>query len=138
MGTLLQDIRLAADSISEALKNSGYNTDFSPDSVREIERFIADNINGEAVTGLLAEDTGKRVFALGAYLGETLRRNLGGEWKVDENDPEAEMNATLVLPENRECWPVLRVMNRITEGDTDSITHYGQYFGLPVTGIFTK
>jgi hypothetical protein len=60
-----------ADWIAAALTSSGYAADFSPSSLREVERFFEDqSADGKLRRGgLLAEDTSKRVFAIGAYTG---------------------------------------------------------------------
>lgn len=132
MGTILEDIDTAADWISEALQSSGYGADFSAASVRELDRFFDEHANGgEPVSGgLLSEDLGPRVFAIGAYLGEVLRRHLGGEWRGDGDDPEAEISIALHLSDGSVCWPVQRVMKRFKNGAEDNLTLYAHAFGV--------
>ena len=78
----LDDVVTAADWIARALESSGYRADFTPQSRWDIERFMTEHsAHGTAVAGgPLAVDPGSRLFALGAYLGETVRRGLGGTW----------------------------------------------------------
>ena len=125
-----RDAVVAAEQVAKALNISGYAADFSIDSLREVDRFFDEHsANGEAVPdGLLAENTGGRLFALGAYTGEVLRRNLGGEWRGDDDDPMAEINIELWFSENAKVWPVQRVIKRFTNGAEDSMYHYGRYF----------
>lgn len=132
MGTILEDIDAAAGWISEALQSSGYTADFSAASIRELDRFFDEHSNGgePVVGGLLAEDLGSRVFAIGAYLGEVLRRALGGEWRGDDDDPEAEITVALHLPDGSVCWPVQRAMKRLQNGAEDSLTLYAHTFGV--------
>ncbi len=132
MASIEDDVVGAADAVAPALVTSGYRADFAPASVWELERFFVEHTAGGAPTpgGLLAADTGKRVFAVGCYLGETLRRNLGGRWFGDEDDPNTEVTVTLILPDGTEALPVQQVMQRIVRGDADNVAWYAIALGL--------
>ena len=134
MSQIIEDAQRAAEWISQALQSSGYRADFSPESLWQIDFFFDDHSrNGEAIEGgLLAEDLGKRLFALGAYVGEVLRRNIGGEWYGDDADPQAEVNIELRLATGVKCWPVQRVMKRFKNGPENSIAVYGIGMGLQI------
>jgi len=134
MSRITDDISTGADWISQALQSSGYRADFSPESLWEIDFFFDDHSqNGKARSnGLLSQDLGKRLFALGGYVGEVLRRNIGGEWQGDDNDPQAEINVELKLSSGAVCWPVQRVMKRFKNGEEESIAAYALGMGLQV------
>ena len=87
--------------IGRALRSSGYQADFSLESLHEIDRFFDEQAPNCVVKpgGLLAEDFGKRIFAIGCYIGEVMRRFTGGEWEGDDFDPAAEFN--LAAPAQR-------------------------------------
>ena len=133
MGSLVEDAVAAASWISRALTSSGYVADFGPGSLREIDRFLDEQSRDGQPTpgGLLAADTGPRLFALGAYVGEVLRRELGGEWRVDTEAPASEEGLTMVLADGSMVWPVQRVMKRYAEGPANSIAAYGLALGIP-------
>ena len=80
MPSILEDVDSAAAWIASALNASGYAADFSAQSLWEIDRFLDDHTAaGKARRGsLLATDTGSRLFALGSYVGEVVRRSVGG------------------------------------------------------------
>jgi hypothetical protein len=132
MGNILDDLHEGAEWIATALSSSGYVADFSPNSLIEIDRFFEEHSeNGQAVQGgLLSESLGSRLFAIGAYVGEVIRRNVGGEWKGDDDDPSAEINVQLELPDGTLCWPVQRVMKRFKLGAEEGIAAYGVGAGL--------
>jgi hypothetical protein len=134
MSQIVEDTLKAAEWIAEALRSSGYRVDFSPESLWQIDFFFDEHSrNGEPTSGgLLSKDLGKRLFALGAYVGEVLRRNVGGEWHGNNADPHAEINVELQLPSGTQCWPVQRVMKRFKNGSEDSIAAYGMGLGLSI------
>lgn len=127
MATLKEDIPASAEWISTALISSGYNADFSMESLKEIERFFNEHSQeGEPVPGgLLSESLGSRMFALSSYVGEVIRRSIGGEWITDDSDPNGEINITLQLPSGGLIWPGQKVMKRLKNGPEDSIAAYG-------------
>jgi hypothetical protein len=131
MATLVEDTRTSADWIAEALQSSGYSADFSLASLREVDRFFAEQSReGKAIpNGLLSENLGSRMFAIGSYVGEAIRRVHGGHWQADDEDPKGEINITLVLPGGGRIWPVQRVMKRFKNGAEDGIYGYAVAMG---------
>lgn len=127
MGTLVKDAQTAAEWMATALTQSGYKADFSLESLKEIDRFFDEHgRNGQAVPGgLLSQQLGQRIFALGGYVGEVIRRAYGGEWQADDKDPQGEINISLALPTGSVIWPVQRVMKRFQSGSEDGIYIYG-------------
>jgi hypothetical protein len=122
-GRLQDDIPAAAQWMSAALRSSGYNADFSPMSIAEVERFFAEQTkDGTAVPGsLLSEHVGQRLFGLGSYCGEVLRKELGGQWLTDDSDPAGELNAALRLRDGSTCWPMQRVLGRFQSSDANLV-----------------
>lgn len=134
VASMLEDLDAAAAWISQALQSSGYVADFGPVSLWSIDRFIDDHSRSgkPRPRGLLAQDLGKRMFALGAYTGEVIRRNQGGTWHTDDEDPAGEVNVSLELPDGRVIWPVQRVVKRFMNGAEDGVAAYGAALGLSV------
>jgi len=132
MATLLTDIPSAAVAASQGLKASRYSADFSPESLWQVERFFEDNSAGGKPRGDLARDTGKRLFAIGCYVGEVIRRSRGGEWQADDADPQGEINIAVRLPDGSVVWPVQRLLKRVKEGSGENIAAYGLALGVPV------
>ncbi|MFJ9033221.1 hypothetical protein ACIRQP_32845 [Streptomyces sp. NPDC102274] len=132
MSSRLDDILTSAAWIATALDSSGYQADFTPESLRNVERFMTEHSDhGIAVAdGLLATDLGPRLFALGAYLGETVRHSLGGTWEAGDEDPYSEVNVAFRLPDGSFIWPVQRVIKRFQNGLEDCIVSYAIGLGL--------
>lgn len=123
---ILDEIAPSADWVANALQQSGYAADFSMTSLHEVDRFFDDHSEqGQPrPDGLLAEQTGARLFALGAYVGEVIRRNHDGHWHVDDDDPKPELNVEVRLPEGTRLWPVQRMMNRLIDGPEAGVAFY--------------
>ena len=131
MPNLSDEITREAEWIARVLRTSGYLADFTPASLREVERFFEEQSNKGLVRrgGLLAEDIPRRVCALGFYMGEVLRRNLGGEWKGDlSNVAQIEFH----IADGMICWPTQRSGKRFQNGPEDNIAHWGHVAGLKV------
>ena len=127
MGSLIEDTKTHADWVANALKSSGYKANFSMESLKEIDRFFDEQSHDGQPTpgGLLSEQLGSRMFALGSYVGETIRRLYGGKWVANDNDPRGEINIEFHLPDGTIMWPVQRVMKRYKNGSEDGIHVYG-------------
>ncbi|GLS35576.1 hypothetical protein GCM10010869_11650 [Mesorhizobium tianshanense] len=121
------DIPVAARWISNALRSSGYGADFTPKSIAEVERFSHEQTkDGEPISGgLMSQDLGSRLFALGSYCGEVLRKELGEHWLTNDNDPEGEINAALKVGNGVTCWPMQRVMKRLRSSE-DDLVHWAE------------
>lgn len=130
---IVDDVERSADWIAAALRSSGYDADFSGSSLWEIERFFDDQVpDGRAREGgLLSLDVGPRLFAIGAYVGEVIRRGVGGEWQGDDTDPDVEINVELIV-DGASCRPVQRVIKRYRNGREDCVATYGAWLGLDV------
>jgi hypothetical protein len=124
---VVHDAVASAKWIAKALKGSGYRANFSLESLREIDRFFDEQAPGgnPRPGGLLSKDRGPRLFALGAYVGEAIRRQTSGQWEGDDDDPDAEINLAVRLKSGPVIWPVQRVMKRFQNGAEDGIYAYG-------------
>jgi hypothetical protein len=98
-------------------------------SLGEIDRFIDDNVkNGKPIgTGNLESDFGIKLFSLGAYVGETIRRKYGGKWNLAHAkiDPDSFPDATVELKGGAVIFPFHKTAKRIYNGDADSLFFYG-------------
>lgn len=115
------DIIKAKDWIILALCSSGYPVDTTLESLKEIDRFFDEQCGPN---GLLSEQRGNRLFAIGAYIGEVIISTYGGEWICDDEDPMGEVNASIRLLDGTIIWPIQRAVKRYQNGAEDSIYAY--------------
>jgi hypothetical protein len=132
--TGVADVISMAHWVAGALTRSGYRADFSVSSLREVDRFFDEqSADGRPVDGgLLASDTDARIFALGAYVGEVLRREAGGTWHADSGSSDGALGLSVVLPDQTVVWPVMRTWKRYHEGSENSLAAYGAALALDV------
>lgn len=128
MSTLINDIKSQSAWIITAFKADGYILDYSIDSIIEVDRFLIRNIiQGKPKKGgrLDGSGFGTVLFSIGAYVGESIIKNVkGAEWVADENDPQGELTVFITLPNGGQIWPVQKVMKRFYNGDDDAIYPY--------------
>jgi hypothetical protein len=117
---VVADASASAKSIARELSSAGYNADFSLESLKEIDRFLDD----QAPDG--PQNRGPRIFALGSYVGEVIRRAAGGEWRGNDSDPQAEIDVELRLKDGTTLRPVQSVMKRLESGSAAGMYAYGQ------------
>lgn len=128
MATLLEDIKTQSDWIVKAFGADKLKLDHTLESFRTIDSFIdRHSKNGKAnPKGRLSQNLGPILFSIGAYVGETILRNLpGAAWITNDEDPEGEVNVELRLPDGTIIWPMQRVMKRFKNGAEDGIHAYG-------------
>jgi hypothetical protein len=126
---LSEDIKTSSEWLIKAMNLSGYRLDLSIKSLKEIDRFFADNLDDELhqpkKDSVLSRNTGAKLFAIGSYVGETIINDYGGQWVTDDNDPYGEINIAVRLNDNSLIWPVQRVMGRCFMGVENNIYVYG-------------
>ena len=84
---VVDDLRREAEDIAVAGTKAGYRLDFRPSSLWEVERLLDEH--SPHLGGVLAnpKGDGHSVFALGGYVGEVVRRRVGGHWRWRRRGP---------------------------------------------------
>ena len=121
MASLFVDIMSMGTWVNRALLSSGYQVDDKEKRMAEIDRFFDEqNCPG----GLLSENTGQILFAIGALIGKIAIKEFGGDWETDDNDPEGELKCAVCLPNGVRFYPMARCVRRLQNGQADSIRDY--------------
>lgn len=124
---IVQDAVAAADWAAKTLSSLAYKADFTLESLKEVDRFFDDQAPGGKPErgGFFSQDFGARIFALGAYVGEVIRRQGDGQWQGNDGDPNAVINLAVRLKSGSTFWPMQRVAKRFKNGAEDGIYVYG-------------
>jgi hypothetical protein len=121
---ILQDVTDSANKGSQALLALGFKADFTFESIQELERFMKENVEAEGgakSNGELSSNVGNKLFSLGSYLGEVIRRKIDGTWEGDDADPDVTVNVAVKGPKQLEIFPIQRIMKRLQNGEEDDV-----------------
>ena len=125
--SIVKDAVEAADWMAKSLADWGYKADFSLDSLKDVDRFIDEEApDGKPKPGgHLAQQFGAHIFGLGAYLGETIRRQGDGQWEGNDRDTWPEVTLAVRLKSGTVLWPTQRVLKRLENGAENGLYPYG-------------
>lgn len=98
--------------------------DFSPESLLLVDKFISETLP----FGVSLDST---IILFGAYVGETVRRNLGGDWLADEEDNYWLQN---IGGTELKLMPLRWAANRFKNGSEDALTYKYAVTAKMVTG----
>lgn len=102
---------LAFIQVRAAREADGGLLDFSLASLEQLDNLISRDVAHEpADPEMLAE-------VIGAYVGETIVRRLGGTWRDEGGQPRVELGDLLLDP-------LRRAFLRVSEGETRSLARY--------------
>jgi hypothetical protein len=130
MATIKEDIVTFSDMIVKGFSADKLTLDYTLTSFKDIDKFYGlHSKNGERVEGgRFSKNLGQILFALGAYIGQTIITIVPGTvWETNEDDPEGEINAILKLPDGTMAFPMQRTIKRFRNGEEDSIYVYGYH-----------
>src|SRR5271157_5099737 len=121
VGELMQ--KLAGQAVAIAKEKFGYNLDFSTNSLQQLdilleqahERYIQSSIGGNISNPYI----GKTVRVWGSYLGEVIRRKMGGYWVIYQNNE-------LLQSGIQKLDPIEQVRLRIVSGPQYNIPEFYQ------------
>lgn len=126
LDSLVDDLPEVIEWAAENLTASGYLADYSLASIEELDYFF--DLEGQEEGVLHREDGGIILFALGAYLGQTLVDGCGGQWLADDQDPKSEINLAVQFEDGRLFYPVKACLKRLRKGRSESLVQATQDF----------
>lgn len=128
MGTLYEDIKVHSAWLVNAFKADGLLLDNSIDSIIEIDKFFYKNMSGNVPKRggrLYGSGYGGILFSIGAYVGETIIKNVPeSKWITDDSLEEGTLYVSVILPDGAEIFPVEKVIKRFKNGPEDAIYPY--------------
>jgi hypothetical protein len=107
----IDPVALSKDAASVFGERLGVTLDYSPKSLKRLDRAISRYFRKE-------EPLPTTVLSLGAYLGEVIRRNIGGRWKLKDNYMECYIGDLGVI---EALYPFRRVYKRFVRGKRASL-----------------
>ena len=124
---------LAETAVDWAREGFAIELDYSPDSLIDVEQILSQLHQqvrqARSWLGRLRhlEPTDQHLSTagsmLGAYVGEVIRRQVGGTW-IQHDELLGEL--ALQLPGPNLIWPRIKVLKRLTAGAEDNVAHYAK------------
>lgn len=111
----------AADAVAVAQEQFGFALDYSHGSVESLETVVANVAVG--LDGGDKEATEQAVKRWGGYLGEVVRKNLGGQWEMVQYPGGTAAVPALVIA-GSQLYPLVKVYRRLTMGDAENICEF--------------
>lgn len=128
MAGTVTEVQVAAAWAFAAMVSSGYGVDFTVDTLSEADRFLGDQVrNGRVRRRSVVGRNPERLLAVGAYLGEVIRRRTGGTWDQDELD-RAEQEASLLLGNGERLRPIRYVRQLFDDEARPGMAAYAAYY----------
>lgn len=118
--------RFAEQAVLDAAQHYETRLDYTPESVESIEKILV-RLSQSPEFGRYTEKD-KRAAALihGAYIGEVIRRQYGGEWA--ENHAEAGEGSYPISWQGQDSFPYTWCYKRLTGDISENVWHKYQYF----------
>jgi hypothetical protein len=130
-GALIKNTLMAGIlSTGRSFMQRGTPLDLSLACLRTIDAYIEKEApDGQpTATSELGTRRQQVVLEIAAYVSAVIAGAVGGGTiEVDEDDPDAEMNLRLVLPNGQVLTPVMRVIGRLEMGQAQSLAAYGEF-----------
>lgn len=120
-------MRSYSDDAINLSKQLGKNLDFSEESIRIVDEILEmyhSSIPRGFITKLIkktpSEEKISQVAKIwGGYIGEVIRKNVGGIWSIEEN--------TIILTiRDTQIFPPAKAYMRIKNGSEENVWHYYQ------------
>lgn len=114
--------KFAKHAVNFAKQGFKIKLDFSDNSIKDLEKILEVFYNGFTPERKPTEDELQNAAVIwGAYLGETLRRNYGGEWAVENEISVLNISGFKIFPSSK-------VYKRLTNGPEDNVAFYYDTF----------
>ena len=125
----VQDMMVAYSEDAIVLaQQHGYALDFSEDSLKQVDQILEKYHQGiprgfkKLFSKVPSEEKITQISKIfGGYVGEVMRRHIGGEWGLSDQFENA---LALKFNTNTEVYPPAKVNKRIINGSEDNIWFY--------------
>jgi hypothetical protein len=132
---LRADMIARAEALVATARGHGYELDYRIASLETLDSMLDDLFAVRNPIGRMRGRLAIRRFEpmvpiVGAYVGETLRRECGGDWGVNEEFDEP----GLLLPPDRWIFPLAKAEKRFRHGHSDSLSFFAEVMSDIWTG----
>ena len=120
---------VAKEAVSE-IEARGIRLDYSMASLATLDQYVSDTFGGAGLARTTSQwrpdaDARRWIALLGSYVGEVVRRRLGGGWADDPDNPKMPLFVRLELDGRAVVLPLERAYLRLKNGGLDGFEDFG-------------
>jgi hypothetical protein len=112
---------LSAQTVERARSAYGVTLDYSPDSVKEVEKLLATKYELQKSHPMTEEETADAAHLWGAYIGEVMKRLRPAHWTRDSAAAGKDALPIVFNDTGEESFPCAWVYHRLTNGEEDNV-----------------
>ena len=112
---------LAGNAVERAKSGYGITLDYSPDSVKEVEKLLAIKYNMQKTRPMAERDVEDAAHLWGAYIGEVMKRKRPAHWMRDSAAAGADALPIVYNDRRGESYPCAWVYRRLKNGEEDNV-----------------
>jgi hypothetical protein len=124
-------VSLSAQAVELARSGYGINLDYSPDSVKEVEKLLATKYGLQKTHPLTEQETADAAHLWGAYIGEVIKRIHPAHWVRDSEVAGKDALPIVYEDKSGESYPCAWVYHRLNNGEEDNVWIKFHYFTQP-------
>jgi hypothetical protein len=112
---------LSAQAVKRAGSSYGVNLDYSPDSVKEVEKILATKYELQKTHPMTETEKADAANLWGAYIGEVMKRMHPAHWTRDSTAAGKDALPIVFNDSGEESYPCTWVYHRLVNGDEDNV-----------------
>lgn len=113
--------KFAEEAVHAARQDYGFDLDYSSASVESLETILSNILREMNTSDKDAVELAVKRW--GGYLGETLRRNIGGSWKMIQY-PGRTVSVPAIEVGGSQLYPLMKVYRRLTMGEAENVSKF--------------
>jgi hypothetical protein len=112
---------LSAQAVERARSSYGVNLDYSPDSVKEVEKLLATKYALQKAHPMTEQEIDDAAHLWGAYIGEVIKRIHPAHWVRDSEVAGKDALPIVYDDKSGESYPCAWVYHRLKNGEEDNV-----------------
>lgn len=112
---------LSTQAVKRAGSSYGVNLDYSPDSVKEVEKILATKYEMQKAHPMTETEIVEAAHLWGAYIGEVMKRVHPAHWVRDSHVAGKDALPIVYEDKSGESYPCAWVYHRLKNGEEDNV-----------------
>jgi hypothetical protein len=114
-------VSLSAQAVERARSGYGVSLDYSPDSVKEVEKLLATKYELQKAHPMTESEIADAAHLWGAYIGEVMKRGRPAHWSRDSAGAGKDALPLVFNDTGEESFPCAWVYHRLKNGEEDNV-----------------